>query len=55
MSIIKYRQICELCSQPVELEDFTLNTTEGLKKFCCLGCLSIYQLLNEEKLIANKQ
>ncbi len=36
---------CELCKQPVEIEGFSLLTDDGLKQFCCAGCLSIYQLL----------
>jgi hypothetical protein len=42
---------CVLCSQPVEITGFRLETKEGPKHFCCEGCLSIYQLLNEDKLL----
>jgi len=45
---IKEQKNCDLCGQVVELEGFTVNTREGLKKFCCAGCQSIFQLLNEE-------
>ena len=45
---------CALCSQPVHITGFKLETREGQKDFCCEGCLSIYQLLNEDKLITNK-
>jgi hypothetical protein len=45
---------CALCSQPVHITGFKLETKEGQKDFCCEGCLSIYQLLNEDKLISNK-
>ena len=41
---------CALCGQPVEIPGFKLETTEGQKDFCCEGCLSIYQLLNEDKI-----
>lgn len=37
---------CALCGLPVEIKGFTLSTSNGEKKFCCAGCLSIYQLLN---------
>ena len=50
MSIVEYQQPCSLCGQPVLVRSFTLNTPDGLKKFCRAGCLSIYQLLNEENL-----
>ena len=45
---------CALCSQPVQITGFKLETREGQKDFCCEGCLSIYQLLNEDKLLPNK-
>jgi hypothetical protein len=47
MPIIEYENACTLCGQKAVLKSFTLNTTDGLLKFCCAGCLSIYQLLNE--------
>lgn len=50
MSIVEYQQPCSLCGQAVLVRNFTLTTANGLKKFCCVGCLSIYQLLNEENL-----
>jgi hypothetical protein len=31
----------------VEITGFSLTTSNGVQKFCCAGCLSIYQLLNE--------
>jgi len=42
---------CDLCGQPVEITGFKLLTASGEKKFCCAGCLSIYQLLNPEQQI----
>jgi len=45
------KEPCTLCGQPVEVKGFSLQTKEGQKYFCCEGCLSIYQLLNEDKLI----
>jgi len=43
----KNKERCALCGQPVEIRGFTLFSEEGEKKFCCAGCLSIYQLLNK--------
>ncbi|MGZ8162052.1 MAG: heavy metal translocating P-type ATPase metal-binding domain-containing protein [Methylobacter sp.] len=54
MVIIEYKEFCAfcaLCGQPVEIKGFTLNTPEAQKHFCCAGCLSIYQLLNEKQYI----
>ena len=45
------KEPCTLCSQPVEIKGFSLQTKEGQKYFCCEGCLSIFQLLNEDKLL----
>jgi len=45
------KEPCALCSQAVEIKGFSLQTKEGQKNFCCEGCLSIYHLLNEDKLI----
>jgi len=53
MGIIKYKgtpgykEACALCGQAVEIQGFTLAGIEGIQKFCCGGCLSIYQLLYE--------
>jgi recombinational DNA repair protein (RecF pathway) len=47
MGYAKNKEPCVLCGQPVEITGFTLTTNETLQKFCCAGCLSIYQLLNE--------
>jgi len=47
MPTIKYEKLCALCGQPAVLNSFTLDTADGTRKFCCAGCLSIYQLLNE--------
>jgi hypothetical protein len=52
MTHVEYRDLCVLCSQPVEIEGFTLQTSDGILKFCCAGCLSIYQLLNDTKPIS---
>jgi hypothetical protein len=46
MAIIKYEATCKLCGQQAVLKNFTLSTADGLLKFCCEGCLNIYQLLN---------
>lgn len=42
---------CDLCSLAVEVDGFQLETTEGVKEFCCEGCLSVYRLLNGDKII----
>jgi Putative metal-binding domain of cation transport ATPase len=44
-------KVCDLCGLIVEVSGFTLKTKEGLKSFCCEGCKSIFQLLNEDQLI----
>lgn len=52
MTKVEYRDLCVLCGQPVEITGFTLKTPAGELKFCCAGCLSIYQLLNDKNLIS---
>ncbi|WGS84883.1 metal-binding protein [Methylomonas sp. UP202] len=42
---------CALCGQPVKVGGFKLLTGDGLKRFCCEGCRSIFQLLNAEQTI----
>jgi hypothetical protein len=42
---------CDLCSLPVEVQGFTLKTTEGDKTFCCEGCKGIYEMLHEELIL----
>ncbi|WP_152565116.1 metal-binding protein [Methylobacter marinus] len=44
------KEYCPLCGQPVEIQDYVLNTPTARLHFCCTGCLSIYQLVNKEKL-----
>ncbi len=46
MSIIECKDACTLCGLLVEIDGFTLQFPEGEKKFCCAGCLSVYQLIN---------
>ncbi|MGR9115593.1 MAG: heavy metal translocating P-type ATPase metal-binding domain-containing protein [Gammaproteobacteria bacterium] len=53
MSAEKKKTLCELCSQPVTIKGFELNTQGRTLKFCCEGCLSIYQLLNENELVTD--
>lgn len=48
MDTIKYQETCTLCELVVEIDGFTLTTPRGLQKFCCAGCLSIYQLLDND-------
>ncbi|MGJ0482990.1 MAG: heavy metal translocating P-type ATPase metal-binding domain-containing protein [Methylomicrobium sp.] len=52
MTKVEYPESCVLCGQPVEIEGFTLQTPEVTLKFCCAGCLSIYQLLNDSNPIS---
>jgi hypothetical protein len=42
------QEICTLCGLLVEIEGFAFTTEAGTQKFCCAGCLSIYQLLNND-------
>ena len=42
---------CNLCGLPVEIFVFSLKTPQAEKVFCCEGCKSIFQLLNEEILL----
>ncbi len=51
----KIKEPCPLCGQAVEIKGFSLKTTEGVKHFCCAGCVSIYQLLNEDKIITTTE
>lgn len=44
----KDKEPCVLCGQPVEITGFSLTTNDGMQKFCCAGCLSIYQLLYQD-------
>ncbi|MEE7627533.1 heavy metal translocating P-type ATPase metal-binding domain-containing protein [Methylobacter sp. Wu8] len=44
----KDKEPCVLCGQPVEISGFSLTTSDGTQKFCCAGCLSIYQLLYQD-------
>lgn len=39
---------CALCGLPVEIEGFSLETEQKLQKFCCAGCLCMYQLINDQ-------
>ena len=43
----KTQEFCALCGLPVEIEGFNLETEQGLEKFCCAGCLCMYQLIND--------
>jgi len=46
---------CDLCSLPVGVAPFTLQTLEGAKYFCCDGCQGIYELLHEDKVLESKE
>ena len=41
-------ETCALCGLAVKIEGFSINTAQELQKFCCAGCLSIYQLINDD-------
>ena len=47
------KKACDLCGLTVEIKDFNLRTTEGEKKFCCEGCLGIYQMLHEDLVLTD--
>jgi rRNA maturation endonuclease Nob1 len=49
----KNKQACDLCGQQVEISGFSLNSRKGELAFCCAGCQSIFQLLNEDLLLPN--
>jgi hypothetical protein len=49
MSHPEAKEYCTLCDQPVEIPGYILNTATGRLRFCCAGCLSLYQLVNKEK------
>jgi hypothetical protein len=38
---------CDLCSLPVGVRPFLLATDKQTLKFCCEGCLGIYQMLHD--------
>jgi len=44
---------CDLCGLPVEVPDFELTTRDGIKHFCCEGCLGIYTMLHEDEIAAS--
>jgi len=51
--MLEEKKLCDLCGLPVEIPGFELVTTQGLKQFCCEGCMGIFQMLNEEIVLAN--
>lgn len=46
---------CDLCSLPVEIPDFRLQTKGGDKQFCCEGCLGIYRMLHEDEIVEDPE
>jgi hypothetical protein len=48
MENTKHQKNCTLCGLIVEIDGFLLTTSDGIQSFCCAGCLSIYQLLNDD-------
>ena len=55
MMINKNETDCDLCALPVEVQGFTLKTTEGSKAFCCEGCKGIYEMLHQELILPNSE
>ncbi|MCX7066387.1 MAG: heavy metal translocating P-type ATPase metal-binding domain-containing protein [Methylococcales bacterium] len=47
----QHQEFCTLCGLAVEIEGFSVTTQKGHQRFCCAGCLSIYQLLNDDDII----
>ncbi len=47
----QHQESCTLCGLAVEIEGFSVTTQEGLQTFCCAGCMSIYQLINDDDII----
>ena len=46
------KEYCDLCGLPVEVDGFTLKTSDGDKQFCCEGCKGIFQMLHEEQVLS---
>jgi hypothetical protein len=46
---------CDLCGLPVKISGFELRTTDGLKSFCCEGCVGIYSMLHNPELVDENQ
>ena len=45
------KELCDLCSLPIEIKGFELKTKEGHKAFCCEGCKGIFLMLNEDDIL----
>lgn len=45
MVTVKYKDKCDLCGQPVEIDGFCIQAGQVKLSFCCAGCQSIYQLI----------
>lgn len=52
MAMAAHKEHCAFCSQEVQIDQFSLMTTDGRQHFCCAGCLCLYQLFNNDKLIS---
>ena len=46
---------CNLCGLPVKVQGFQLKTTDGVKSFCCEGCVGIYSMLHNPQLVDDHQ
>lgn len=45
---------CDLCNLPVEISGLELMTLTGLKRFCCEGCVGVYEMLNGDTIVAGE-
>jgi Putative metal-binding domain of cation transport ATPase len=44
---------CDHCTLPVQIEGIEVLTKEGLKKFCCEGCKSLYAMLHNDLILTS--
>ena len=47
MATIPANTPCDLCALPVGVKPFLLTQEGRTLKFCCEGCLGIYQMLHD--------
>lgn len=46
---------CDLCHLPIEVSGFELMSDTGVKRFCCEGCVGVYQMLHGDTLVPNEE